>query len=289
MYDWIQKISSEVYKNNTNLSYWLDKLPDDWWYEHDRDAAQYIVVPRLGIVAPIADIPKEAPAYTKAIQWKQIRVNNWLQSGVLHYPLSGLPAEVGNMVVVGHSSYFKADKGRYKSIFTALPLLETGDEIRVYTKHKTNEKSLEWNAVRESALKESTEWYDRYSYIVDKSFETDKSNVEVMKPQEWSLLTLVTCTPIGGDKNRWIIQARIDASDTVDYQEEVKVYFVSENIRNIVEQWKKHIANLPTEKKRKKEKLKILREVNKKSWSKKGWKEIREYIIHELWLKFRLE
>ena len=158
MYDRIIPVSPRVYKYKTDLSYWLERLPKSWWYQHDRNASNYLVIPRLWIITPITSIPESTKDYKNSLYWKPIDINNRLQWWVLHYPLSGLPASIGNMVIVGHSSYFKNDQWRYKTIFTSLPLLNQDDEIWVYQK-TTNKGDNYW-----SVQDRSWSWYNRYIY-----------------------------------------------------------------------------------------------------------------------------
>lgn len=44
---------------------------------------------------------------------------------------------LGNMVIAGHSSYFKKDPGLFKTIFLTLPLVEVGEQVWVYKKDAT--------------------------------------------------------------------------------------------------------------------------------------------------------
>lgn len=217
MYDRIRPVSRAMYKKHTKLSYWLRKIPNEWWYENDKKMNSYIVIPRLGIVAPVQHISPDRPEYTSVIKWGTAAFNDRLHSGVLQYPGTSNPGAVGNTVILWHSSYFSYDQGRYKTIFTAIPLLEQWDEIWIYTTTQWT-GSTNRDLVRQSAVQDTYEGYDRYVYKVSTSFETQKENVDVLKPLEWSSLTLITCTPIGTAKNRWVVQALIDAPDVIQYE-----------------------------------------------------------------------
>jgi sortase (surface protein transpeptidase) len=82
------------------------------------------VIPSAGIIAPIREMP-EGTDRKKIITGKEIQVNPYLREGVLHYPNSALPGELGNMIVSGHSSYWKSDKqGRYRTVFGNLPTVD---------------------------------------------------------------------------------------------------------------------------------------------------------------------
>jgi uncharacterized repeat protein (TIGR01451 family) len=276
MADRIVPVSPRVYKTKTDITYRLQRLPKIWWYQYDHHAPMYIVVPRLWIVAPIHDIPETDKDYKKILYGQSINVNARLQWGVLHYPLSSLPTAIGNMVIVGHSSYFKDDWWRYKTIFTSLPLLNKEDEIWIY------QQSNDTGNVYQSLQNRSWSWYNRYVYIVTRSFETDKTDVKVLEPQIWSTLTLMTCTPIGTAKNRWVVQGSIVAPETIDVTKSIRVYQVTAEFKAIVLGWKNTIVWLETEEKKSQEKQRIKNIITKKRWVKPQRKEFMNYTIQEL-------
>lgn len=108
-----------------------------------------------------------------------------LRDGVVHYSLPGadsLPGQVGNTVLLGHSSNDIFDPGNSKFVFVLLDHMEVGDVFYVHYQGT------------------------RYIYKV-----TDK---KVIKPTEVSalqinngkpLVTLVTCTPLGTDLRRLLV------------------------------------------------------------------------------------
>ena len=69
------------------------------------------------------------------------------------------------MVVAGHSSYWKADRGRYKTVFGNLMELDAGEEVWVYTK---------------SSIEKSG--YILHRDRVTASYNTDPTNVGVLLP-----------------------------------------------------------------------------------------------------------
>ena len=54
-----------------------------------------------------------------------------LRDGVVHYPGTALPGQVGNAYYFGHSSDYLWSKGRYKTVFALLPRIESGAEIKI--------------------------------------------------------------------------------------------------------------------------------------------------------------
>lgn len=82
-------------------------------------------LPEFGIKAPIwkVDSPDLKLIYTK------------LKEGVVLYPGSALPGQ-GYAIIIGHSSQYPWQAGRYKSVFSLLSQLEKGDKIYVYWNQK---------------------------------------------------------------------------------------------------------------------------------------------------------
>ena len=75
----------------------------------------------LGIEAPIIYITeKNETVYQEA-----------LKQGVVHYPGTALPGELGNVYIFGHSSDYTWSGGEYKTVFARLPQIELGTTIEV--------------------------------------------------------------------------------------------------------------------------------------------------------------
>ncbi|MGD8374421.1 MAG: sortase [Candidatus Woesebacteria bacterium] len=114
-------------------------------------------------------------------------VQDGLRKGVVHYNLPGansLPGQVGNTVILGHSSNDIFNPGDYKFAFVLLDRLQTDDIFYIHYEGK------------------------RYIYKV--------AEKKIIKPSEISELkisngkpmaTLVTCTPLGTDTNRLLVIA----------------------------------------------------------------------------------
>lgn len=82
-------------------------------------AADRLVIPRLGIAAPIVYAEEESERVFQEA----------LQKGVVHYPGAARIGERGNAYIFGHSSDYVWAKGDYKSVFALLPEIKAGDEI----------------------------------------------------------------------------------------------------------------------------------------------------------------
>jgi len=110
-----------------------------------------------------------------------------LSKSLIHYLPRSLPGEYGNVAIFGHSTlpqlYSPKD---YKSIFTYLSSLETGDVIRV----------------KIGDLK--------YEYQVYDMFVVDPDEISVLEQQKnGSFLTLITCVPPGTYLERLVIKAKL--------------------------------------------------------------------------------
>lgn len=80
---------------------------------------------QFGIRAPILDVEK--PNFE--IIYRK------LKQGVVLYPGSDIPGQ-GYSIIIGHSSQYPWEPGRYKSVFSLLNQLEQGDRIYVFWEQK---------------------------------------------------------------------------------------------------------------------------------------------------------
>lgn len=112
-----------------------------------------------------------------------------LSKSLVQYPGTAVPGRPGNAVIFGHSilPIFFNPKD-YLSIFSTLPTIKEGDEIKVN--------------------------YDGVSYLyrVESLFEVLPTDIQVLEQDKSdSFLTLVTCVPPGDPRKakRLIVRARI--------------------------------------------------------------------------------
>jgi LPXTG-site transpeptidase (sortase) family protein len=78
-------------------------------------------IPSLNIAAPLIYVSQRTE--------KTFQLG--LQQGVVQYPGTALPGQLGNMYVFGHSSDYRWAKGSYKTVFAKLPNIKLGSEIKV--------------------------------------------------------------------------------------------------------------------------------------------------------------
>jgi len=167
---WFEPVALE--DASEDIEYWTSILP----YVEDRNDDMYIVLPTLGLITPVVFVPEWSTDYKNMTSWKEIDINKYLPEGVMHYPWTWIPGEVANPVIFGHSNYFAAEEGKYKSIFADIMMLDVSprDEMWVF-------------------VKEDDE-YDLRKFSIEESYETTPDDVWILKPKGWKELTVFACT-----------------------------------------------------------------------------------------------
>lgn len=134
-----------------------------------------IIIPKINVEAPV--VYDVSALDDKAVQ-------KGLERGVVHYSITPNPGELGNSVIVGHSSSNIFNSGKYKFAFLLLKSLDNGDTFYVQKGGK------------------------RYVYKVFNKFVTSPTDLSVLDPTDRpATMTLITCDPPGLSINRLIIQA----------------------------------------------------------------------------------
>lgn len=135
-----------------------------------------IVLPRIGKNVPLVTVPSHK-------NWNNLENNiqKGLKDGAVVHPISHMPGNAGNLFVTGHSSYYAWDDGRYKDVFALLHELKTGDTVEIYWEGK------------------------KYVYELTGSKVIPPTETSVLsQPVDRRIITLMTCTPVGTNKNRLI-------------------------------------------------------------------------------------
>jgi len=136
-----------------------------------------IIIPKINVEIPV--IYDEPTINEAAIQ-------RALEKGVVHYPTTSNPGEVGNGVIFGHSANNILNKGKYKFAFVLLKRLESGDTFYIQKDGK------------------------RYVYKVFDRKIVPPSDVSVLYPSfpdKPATFTLITCDPPGTSLNRLVVTA----------------------------------------------------------------------------------
>lgn len=164
----------DVELDYTNLSNWFeDPLPD---LEKQNDSTKYILeIPKLEI--------KDATVYIGGTN---------LNKGLIQYPGTADPGEVGAPVVFGHSvlrQFYNPsvkNPNRYNSIFSTIMTLKQGDQI-----------FITYEGVK-------------YTYVVLEKTEVKPEDTYILAQRnDAKLLKLVTCTPEGTYLRRGVVTAQL--------------------------------------------------------------------------------
>ncbi len=133
-----------------------------------------IYIESIGIKAPI----------TFRVSNDEKIVSENLKNGVIHLEGTSLPGEAGNVFITGHSSNYPWVKSDYNSAFALLNKVVVGNAILIKFQNQN------------------------YVYRVSDIFITSPSDVSVLKSKNGqSILTLMTCSPVGTNLKRLIVVA----------------------------------------------------------------------------------
>lgn len=110
-----------------------------------------------------------------------------LSKNLIHYKGTALPAKPGNTVIFGHSTLPQLfDPKNYLSIFSTLPTLKKGDEVKI-----------DYDGIV-------------YTYQVEEMFEVKPTDFGVLEQRyDDSYLTLITCVPPGTYLRRLVVKSRL--------------------------------------------------------------------------------
>ncbi len=133
-----------------------------------------VIIPKINV---------EIPVNYSGTSTDENVIENDLESGVVHYPTTGVPGQNGNAALFGHSSNNIFNKGKYKFAFVLLHTLVPGDTFY-----------LTYNA-------------KVYVYKVISRNIVDPSNVGVLNavPGQTATATLITCDPPGTSLHRLVV------------------------------------------------------------------------------------
>lgn len=146
-----------------------------------------ILIPKIGKNIPVVDVENNVVQNSK--EWHKIFMRE-LANGVIKYPGSADPGQIGNSFIFGHSSNFPWAKGQYNEVFALLDKLESGDEIVTFHGQK------------------------KYTYKVFDKKVVKPGYVSALETNnERKLMTLMTCWPVGTTLNRLLVLAEMTEED----------------------------------------------------------------------------
>jgi len=167
-----------------NVKWWwyvnyVDDHSGKWWGVNfpevgmDIGPDNTLFIPKIGVQAPIV--------YAKSRT--QSEIDKLLLDGVVHYFGTAEPGEKGNVFITGHSSYYWWSDGRFNTVFSILDKLVVGDVIYINYGGR------------------------RYTYKVFDMKVVSPSDTSVLDQGNSSILSLMTCTPVGTNYRRLIVLA----------------------------------------------------------------------------------
>ncbi len=166
----VQGTSASYPPNLTRARNWFVGAPDLQEETPAKIHFYNISIPKLGIEDAVVEIGGDD-----------------LAKNLIHYKGTALPGRRGNTVIFGHSTLpFLFNPRNYLSIFSTLPTLKSGDEIKIN--------------------------YDGivYNYRIEEMFEVKPTDVQVLEQRyDDSYITLITCVPPGTYLKRLVVRGRL--------------------------------------------------------------------------------
>ncbi|MDD3120133.1 MAG: class E sortase, partial [Candidatus Gracilibacteria bacterium] len=150
------------------------------------DIAPYenrVIIPKIGKNIPLVNV--DIRRSLDKINIQDIFAEE-LKKGVIRYPGTGTPGDVGNVFIFGHSSNLPWIKGDYNDVFALLDNLENGDEIIAYYNQR------------------------KYVYVVKNKQVVKPGDVDVVNAEEGKKeLSIVTCWPVGTTRKRLVVSTEL--------------------------------------------------------------------------------
>lgn len=112
--------------------------------------------------------------------------NNDLKNGVVHYPGTALPGQIGTSYISGHSSNYAWAKGSYNQIFATLGNLPDNASFKITVVQKNGKDA-------------------RLHYVVTSRKEYKATDQEQFKNTGKPVVALSTCWPVGSTAKRLVI------------------------------------------------------------------------------------
>lgn len=117
-----------------------------------------------------------------------------LKKGIVHYPGTALPGEVGTSYISGHSSGYVWDKSPYKTIFASLGNVTNGTSFTITVADKGG-----------ATIK--------YHYVVDRRAEFAANDQAQFLSTSDSVVALSTCWPVGTVDRRLVLFAKLTQTE----------------------------------------------------------------------------
>lgn len=221
---WLERQTPSWFQPHT-----LDSAPTDFSYRQNvlpfsehRNEDLYLVIPQLGLITPIVDIPAWSDDEALMTQWQTIDINKYLIDWAIEYVQSVEPWFEWKRIDFAHSNHFVNTAWDFKTIFANLMRLDAGDQVWYYKKNAMGQ-------------------YDLLRYTVTSSYPTDPSNVSALQwDGQWSDALIFGC--YHGLDGRWMIEATYMWTVKWKYIEENRYPLVSNQLQNRIQHAIKKIS-----------------------------------------------
>ncbi len=151
--------------------------PNDWVVVNIQVAGR-LEIPSLKINAPI--IWSKQPA----------SFENDLRAGVIHYPGTAMPGQIGTTYISGHSSNYLWAKGEYNTIFSHLGDLADNTSVKITVVQKNGKDAF-------------------FHYVVTGRKEYSPTDQKQFENSGKSVVALSTCWPVGSTAKRLVVFAEL--------------------------------------------------------------------------------
>ncbi len=150
--------------------------------EINTDIPGRLEVPSLKINAPII-FTKDTKNFDKD-----------LQTGVVHYPGTALPGQIGTAYIAGHSSNYIWSQGSYNQVFSRLGDLANNTSFKITVVQKNGKDVI-------------------FHYVVTYRNEYLATDQEQFRNMEKSLVALSTCWPINTTAKRLVVYGELTQTE----------------------------------------------------------------------------
>lgn len=113
-----------------------------------------------------------------------------LKRGIVHYPGTAMPGDIGTSYISGHSSGYLWDKSPYKQIFAVLGQVKDGTSFSITAQQK-NGKTV------------------TYHYVIERRGEFDATDQAQFISTGDSIVALSTCWPVGTTDRRLVLFGKL--------------------------------------------------------------------------------
>ncbi len=117
-----------------------------------------------------------------------------LQAGVVHYPGTALPGQIGTTYISGHSSNYVWAKGDYNKVFAKLGDLADNTSFKITVVQKNGRDAI-------------------YHYVVNGRKEYSPTDQEQFKNTGKSIVALSTCWPVGSTAKRLVVFGQLTQTE----------------------------------------------------------------------------